>query len=299
MDNALSRSLLHISGRLGGPALSAALLCVLAVGLIFHPFVRAAVLIPDADLPAPAVADFVVADVTGSGDVHLVAVGEDGLFVLAPDDEATWIRLLSLPPLPAPATSVAVGDFIGDGVPSIAVGTAQAGAIYLLRWTGGHWAVVAQSVYLWAPVSSLAPARLLTDGSTQLVAANENGVVTVFNWQDTGLVPVWQRQVASGRAPYVAAASLTGDGRQQLIIADDEGSVSVWSWPMTEPQARAFVWGTPTALAVADVTGGRPEVIVSTDERLLYRFTWEDGRLMQAMSPLHDARLPLDRKSVV
>ncbi len=63
---------------------------------------------------------------------------------------------------------------------------------------------------------------------------------------------------------------------------------------MTEPQARAFVWGTPTALAVADVTGGRPEVIVSTDERLLYRFTWEDGRLMQAMSPLHDARLPFD-----
>ena len=45
---------------------------------------------------------------------------------------------------------------------------------------------------------------------------------------------------------------------------------------------------------VADVTGGRPEVIVSTDERLLYRFTWEDGRLMQAMSPLHDARLPFD-----
>ena len=110
------------------------------------------------------------------------------------------IRLLSLPPLPAPATSVAVGDFIGDGVPSIAVGTAQPGAMFAAldgRTLGG----VAQSVYLWAPVSSLARGPVATDGGTQLVAANENGVVTVFNWQDTGLVPVWQRKSHAAAPP--------------------------------------------------------------------------------------------------
>lgn len=294
MYNFRSRFLLHMSGSPGWPIGLMALLCALTVGIIAIPPARGAVLIPAEDLPAPSVTDFVAADVIGGGDVHVVAVGEDGLFVLAPVGPSSWTELMSLPSLPAPATAVAVGDFIGDGVPAIAVGTAQAGAVYLLRWTGSDWMVVSQTGYLWSPVVQLTAADLDGNGRPELVAVDADGGVTVFAWANRALAPVWQWPTTAGRAVDVAVASLPGADTPRLIVADDQDRISVWTWPLAAPEAQAFVWGTPSALAVADVAGSGPEIIVSTNERLLYRYVLDDHRLVQAASPLHDTRTPFD-----
>lgn len=255
----------------------------------------AAVLVASEDLPVPASSDFVVADVLAAGQPQLVVVGGGGVFVLAPEEGATgWTIIEHVPPLPAPATSVVAADFIGDGVPSLAVGTAQAGAIYLLRWTGTDWVVAAQTGYLWSPVTDLEAIDLSGDGRPELVAVDDGGGVTVFTWSaaERALVPVWQWPRTWGKVVAASSAELDAGAPPKLVVADEHGRISVWAWPLAEPSAQAFVWGTPTALTVADVLGTGPQVVVSTVERLLYRFLWEGGRLVQASTPLHDARLP-------
>lgn len=274
---------------------TALLVLVITAAHLCGPGATAAVLVADADLPLKTVTAFVIADTTGAGRHELVATTPDGIFVLVPDEElSTWTVLTHVPPLPAPATAVAVADFIGDGVPSIAVGTAQAGAVYLLRWTGFDWVVAAQTGYLWSSVSALSAADLSGDGRPELVVADAGGGVTIFAWNDAQktLAAVWQWPRAWGRAVATSVTRLPGLAHPALVVADDQGRISVWTWPMAQPVAQAFVWGTPTALAVADVLGTGPQVVVSTAEQLLYRFTWEQSRLVQATTPLSDPQLP-------
>lgn len=153
-------------------------LCLFA-GVVPPPPAAALVLVAEDELPVPAAAAFTLADLTGTGRTELIAAGNAGVFVLTPAGDASepaeWAVVASLPPLPAPATAVAAADFIGDGVPSIAVGTAQAGAVYLLRWTGFDWTVVAQTGYLWAPVAALAAADFSGQGAAQLAAVDAGG----------------------------------------------------------------------------------------------------------------------------
>src|SRR5690606_3375101 len=201
------RNSCHMVHRKSAHPAIAALLVLLAFSVITGFKARAAVLVAEADLPAPAAA-FAVADTTASGQYELVAAGADGIYVLAPADDAlsAWVVVAHIPPLPAPATAVAVADFIGDGVPSIAVGTAQAGAIYLLRWTGSDWVVAAQTGYLWSAVEMLAAADLSGDGRPELVARDAGGGVTVFTWNaaQRTLSAVWQWPRSWGRAVAVS-----------------------------------------------------------------------------------------------
>lgn len=264
---------------------------------------RAMTLVPDPDLSVPPATAFVLADVTGIGRTELVAVGPQGLFVLAPagsdPGDAAWEKIVALPPLPAPATAVAVGDFIGDGMPAIAVGTAQAGAVYLLRWTGTDWSVVAQTGYLWAPITKLIAADLSGDGLAELIATDESGGVTVFAWRERTLDPVWQSPEMYGRILHVDVFASRDDEDARIVMVDDQGRLTTWSWPLSRPDAQAFVWGTPTSLAVATVAQDTAEVIVTTNERLLYRFVLDNSQLSPAAPPLHDERLPFDRSMAI
>src|SRR5690606_36986488 len=64
---------------------------------------------------------------------------------------------------------------------------------------------------------------------------------------------------------------------------------------LVEPLAQGFVWGTPVSMAVVDLDGtGSPQVIVTTSERLLYRFVWQKQGLTLAGAPVYDNRLPLE-----
>src|SRR5690606_41459045 len=87
-------------------------------------------------------------------------------------------------------------------------------------------------------------------------------------------------------------APVPGRVRPGRLAAVEQGCVGVGAWPLVEPASQAFVWGTPTALTVADVLGTGPQVIVSTTEQLLYRFAWDGSRLVQDATPISDAQLP-------
>src|SRR5690606_19636110 len=106
--------------------------------------------------------------------------------------------------------------------------------------------------------------------------------VTVLEWVpgEYRLAQAWQWPRTMGRALAVTVAELDESGVHHLVVADDGGRVSVWAWPLTEPLSQAFVWGTPTAMTVGDVLGTGQQIVVSTSERLLYRFTWENARLV-------------------
>ncbi len=123
--------------------------------------------------------------------------------------------------------------------------TDQAGAVYVLRWTGADWSVAAQSGYLWAPVTALHVVDLSGDGRPELVAVDASGGVSVLEWVpgEYRLAQAWQWPRTMGRALAVTVAELDESGVHHLVVADDGGRVSVWAWPLAEPLSQAFVGG--------------------------------------------------------
>ena len=286
-------------GRRAAPAWLGWLLAVALIGqAAAGPQAAANALVHEADLPfGPATAAAWV-DVDGDGQSELVLTGPEGLAVFAPPpaagDATTWLNLAQLPALPSPPTAVGSGDVTGDGVPELVVGTANAGAVYVFAWTGRRWTLLGQTPYLWSPVSALAAGDPDGDGRDELVVLSEAGELVVLGWRERVWQVLWRSPAGWSPVLHFQLADLGGDGRPGLIVTDQASAVTVWRWPMTEPAAQAFVWGTPVSLAVDLHTAGAPQVLVATDERLLYRYTWQDQQLVPAGTPLYDTRLPFD-----
>lgn len=253
-------------------------------------------LIPTVSFPFGAADGAVFADVFGDGRQELVLGGSKGIEVYAPPDgrgRTLWQPVAQLPPLPAPVTSVAVADVVGDGVPDIIAGTAQAGSVYVLRRTGTGWVVFAQTPYMWSPIRTVYAADMTGDGRGEIVALSDEGNVVVYGWQRPVLEPLWQLPQDYGPIVDIVVADVLGEGTSQLVLTEENGRLSVWRWPLDEPVWQTFVWGFPTALAVtANDDGHRGELVVTTSERLLYRYRWDGERFIAVGSPLNDARLP-------
>ncbi|MBO8142423.1 MAG: VCBS repeat-containing protein, partial [Firmicutes bacterium] len=108
------------------------------------------------DLPFGPAAAGAFADLTGDGRLVLALVGEERAAVFdRPNPGGPWLPVTEIGPLPAPATAVGGGDINGDGVPELAVGTGNAGSVYVFRWAGSRWALLAQTPYVWSPVVSV------------------------------------------------------------------------------------------------------------------------------------------------
>jgi len=255
-------------------------------------------LVHEQDLPFGPAAAAALVDLTGDGQPELVLAGEEGIAVFAlpgPADGTTWQLASLLPPLPAPVTAVAGGDVTSDGVPELAVGTGNAGSIYVFTWTGRRWTLLGQTPYLWSPVRSLEVGDLDGDGRNELVAVTGAGELLVFGWRERNWHTLFRSPAAWSPVLHARVADVTGEGRPQLVLADQSGAVAVWRWPLVEPLAQGFVWGTPVSMAVVDLDGtGSPQVIVTTSERLLYRFVWQKQGLTLAGAPVYDNRLPLE-----
>jgi len=255
-------------------------------------------LVHEQDLPFGPAAAAALVDLTGDGLPELVLAGEEGvgLFALpAPAGGTRWQLASRLPPLPAPVTAVGGGDVTSDGVPELAVGTGNAGSIYVFAWTGRRWTLLGQTPYVWSPVRSLEVGDLDGDGRNELIAVTGAGELVVFGWRQRSWHTLFRSPAAWSPVLHARLADVTGEGRPQLVLADQSGAIAVWRWPLVEPLAQGFVWGTPMSMTVADLDGrGSPQVIVTTSERLLYRFIWQEQGLVPAGSPIHDARLPFE-----
>ncbi|HLT57341.1 MAG TPA: FG-GAP-like repeat-containing protein [Limnochordales bacterium] len=255
-------------------------------------------LVHEQDLPFGPAAAAALVDVMGDGQPALVLAADRGVGVYAwpagGDDGQGWQPLALLPPLPAPPTAVGVGDVTGDGVPELAVGTGNAGAVYVLAWTGRRWTLLGQTPYLWSPVRALRVGDVDGNGRAELVVLSEAGQLVVFGWRDRVWHTLWRSPPAWNSVLHVELADLTGDGHPHVILADQSGAVAVWRWPFLEPVSQGFVWGTPISMALTGLDGGQPQVMVTTNERLLYRYVWREEQLIPTGTPIHDARLPFD-----
>ena len=296
------RALVRPAGRKGSPAAGGWLAWLLAAALLCQaakaPSAAANALVHEADLPFGPAAAAAWVDVTADSQPELVLAGPEGLAVFAPPpaagDATTWLALARLPALPSPPTAVGSGDVTGDGVPELVVGTGNAGAAYVFAWTGRRWTLLGQTPYLWSPVRAVATGDLDGDGRDELALLSEAGELVVLGWRERSWHVLWRSPTGWSPVLNVQLADVAGDGRPRLVMTDQAGAVTVWRWPMTEPVAQAFVWGTPVSVAVDLNTPGAPQVLVATDERLLYRYAWQDQGLTPTGTPLYDNRLPFD-----
>ncbi len=115
-------------------------------------------------------------------------------------------------------TTVAVGDFNGDGRPDFAVGNFASQSVSVFTNTGaGNFAVPTTNTF-GAPPLSLTAADFNGDGRADLaVSFATSGVVTVLSGQAAGGLQTTANYVANGGA--LAAADLNGDGHPDLVQA--------------------------------------------------------------------------------
>ncbi|MGD9048778.1 MAG: FG-GAP-like repeat-containing protein, partial [Anaerolineae bacterium] len=158
-------------------------------------------------------------------------------------------------------TSVAAADLDGDGLPEVAIGTADH-QLYILENDGGLvWRYEAGGV-----ISAVALADLNGDGRAQVVVASADGMVSHLD--DTGK-PAWTFAVAgtasvSGLAwavlPCLTTADLDRDGQVELLAGSYDGQVFAlngngqmrWSFDAGRPVLG--IWA-------GDVDGdGQPEI---------------------------------------
>ncbi len=224
-------------------------------------------------------------DVTGDGLPDLIAVGDGplgstliGVFV---GDGAGGF---AVPPVDVPvsalgATSVAVGDFTGDGKADIALGIGVASQVILLTNTsiGGTLSFGQSNVSTGGPfLKSLVAADIDSDGKLDLIGAASGDRVVVLRQSGGGAFDRSDYAAAPGLM-RVAAADLNGDGKLDLIAISDGGTAAnPVSVAGIFPNAGGGAFGAridldlganlfADHLAVGDWNGdGRPDVAVNT-----------------------------------
>jgi hypothetical protein len=230
-----------------------------------------------------AIADF---DNTTGNSVSVLLGNGDGTFTLAP-----------LPPIVGPAaqaTSIAVADFNGDGIPDMAVtlpgdivpgstqGPANLGRVQVLMgkgdgtFTAGQ-AILETIVNTWDDEPFVAAGDFNGDGIPDLAVAsggnvdtqaafqpgtvtillgNGDGTFTVKSTATTGIVPV-----------SIAVGDFNGDGKADLAVADEGGATAPTS--ASSPGAVTILLGngdgTFTPSPVSPATGTSPTSVVAGD----------------------------------
>jgi hypothetical protein len=180
-------------------------------------------------------------------------------------------------------TSLAVGDFNGDGVPDLAVADRgdypNNGTVSVLLGRGDGTFQTGQAFTAGQSCSSVAVGDSNGDGVLDLVVTNrliEGGQVTVLLGKGDGTFEAAQSYPAGRSAQAVAVGDFNGDGIPDLAVANFEptasyiGTVSVLlgngNGSFNAPH-RYAVGLDPTAVAVGDFNGdGVLDLAVATSE---------------------------------
>jgi len=184
-----------------------------------------------AAIASDGAAEFVVADVNGDGKLDIVGLPAYGNYALAPNGTglAIWLGngdgTFQAPQVYSTTygtSSVAVGNFFGDGYPDIAVGESESN-IDLFRNQGNGNYVYVESIQLGSNSESqvqLAAGDLNGNGISNLAAAvgggGGNGEVYVL-WND-GRGDFTQQALAAYVNPTVNISRLNGDGMMDILV---------------------------------------------------------------------------------
>jgi hypothetical protein len=162
----------------------------------------------------------------------------------------------------APARAVRVADFDHDGIPDLAVLTAQGLSIYLGDGKGGFLPPV---TYDAGPdPSGLTVADVNQDGNLDLLIGNSYGDVLVLLGQGNGSFHPYRK---TDQSIELAVADLTGNGSKDIIYADQGLDRVVVDYGAGKPSIVADQSSgllAPGAVALADLNGdGIPDLVVA------------------------------------
>ncbi len=198
-------------------------------------------------------ASVAVGSFDGKLDIVTANQGDDSVTLLPGNGDGTFGAAQKAGSFSAPPTSVAVGDFNGDGKLDLAVAT---------RGTDGFWGGYYSSYYY----SGASPA-------VDVLVGNGNGTFTTGN--SYTLPSPFEIPPSSYAAPSVATADLNGDGKLDLAVTDaGDSAVDVLLNTGNGAFGATTVFGTggysPDAIAAADVNGnGKPDLITANSGNTL------------------------------
>jgi hypothetical protein len=118
--------------------------------------------------------------------------------------------------------SVAVGDFLGNGLQDIVAGNTN-GTVSVLLSNGNGTFKAPEKLSLGATPEGVAVGDFLGNGELDIVTANSNGTVTALlgNGDGTFGQPITSR--IGGRFTSVAVGDLNGDGKPDLVVGTGSG----------------------------------------------------------------------------
>jgi len=218
-----------------------------------------------------------VGDFNGDGKLDLVTANFANYFggsvsVLLGNGDGTFQNYVQYATGGLP-TSVAVGDFNGDGKPDLAVGFERGSTVSVLLGNGdGTFQPPAAYDTGSAPLS-VAVWDLNRDGNADLVTANAiSNTVTVLLGKGNGTFPTHVSYAVGAEPEWVAVGDLNGDTKADLAVANfNSNTVSVLLGNgdgTFQAHINQIAGSFPNSLAIADFNGDAKEDLVVTNLRI-------------------------------
>jgi hypothetical protein len=166
------------------------------------------------------------ADLNGDGKADVVFAADEVLYVMYGNGDGTFGAPVSYPaPAGQEVGGIAIGDFNGDSIPDIAVGTAYGGfqgQVYILFGTAEGSFVPGHSSYRLANyTSALSTADLNGDGNLDLVAGfMDGGVVSVLLGNGDGTFGPATDYATGGSPAALVLADFNNDGIVDIAVSN-------------------------------------------------------------------------------
>jgi hypothetical protein len=186
----------------------------------------------------PAASRIAVADLNGDGNLDLVTADECNIqncdnptlglvSVLLGNGDGTFQPHVDYPTGLA-STSVAVGDFNGDGKPDLAVGNSYGLTVSVLLGNGDGTFRPRIDYGTAEDTSSVAVADFNGDGLDDIIAANGHSSISILLANAAGGFLARADYVAGAAPPSVVAKDFNGDGNMDLAVAvQPDNAISV------------------------------------------------------------------------